>query len=157
PRGCCSGSGRWGRGRRGLGKTPAGRMRRWLLRRTAQALITLAIALTLVFVLMRLAPGDPLGRLTEDRPLTPTQIEPPPRRYCLDRPIAAQFAPFLGPLVRGNLGPSIQYGRPVTPLIADRLPATLLLGGVVLLLNFSVGVWLGVWQAVRRGSAMDRA
>jgi peptide/nickel transport system permease protein len=132
-------------------------MRRWLLRRTVQALITLAIALTLLFFLMRLAPGDPLARLTEDRPLTPTQIEDLRRRYGLDRPITVQYATFVEGLVRGDLGTSIQYGRPVTALIADRLPATLLLGGVVLLLNFSVGVWLGVWQAVRRGSAMDRA
>ena len=57
---------------------------------------------------------------------------------------------------RGDLGTSIQYGQPVTTLIADRLPATLLLGGAVLLLNFGIGVWLGVRQAVRRGSAMDR-
>ncbi len=131
-------------------------MRRWLLHRTAQALITLAIALALVFLLMRLAPGDPLSRLSEDRPLTPTQIEDLRKRYGLDRPVGAQFAAFLRGLVRGDLGTSIQYGQPVTTLIADRLPATLLLGGAVLLLNFGLGVWLGVRQAVRRGSAMDR-
>jgi len=131
-------------------------VRRWLLYRLAQAFITLAIALALVFVLMRLAPGDPLGRLSEDRPLTPAQVEDLRRRYGIDRPIAEQFVTFVGGLVRGDLGTSIQYGRPVTTLIADRLPATLLLGGAVLLLNFSIGVWLGVKQAVRRGSAMDR-
>ncbi len=131
-------------------------MRRWLLHRTAQALITLAIAVALVFFLMRLAPGDPLARLSEDRPLTPTQIEDLRKRYGLDRPVGAQFATFLRGVVRGDLGTSIQYGRPVTALIADRLPATLLLGGAVLLLNFGIGVWLGVRQAVRRGSAMDR-
>jgi len=43
-------------------------MRRWLLHRTAQATVTLAIALLLIFFLMRLAPGDPLARLSEDRP-----------------------------------------------------------------------------------------
>jgi peptide/nickel transport system permease protein len=131
-------------------------VRRWLLYRAAQALITLAIALALIFFLMRLAPGDPLGRLSEDRPLTPAQIEDLRKRYGLDRPVGAQFAAFVGGLARGDLGTSIQYGRPVTTLIADRLPATLLLGGSVLLLNFSIGIWLGVKQAVRRGSAMDR-
>jgi peptide/nickel transport system permease protein len=132
-------------------------VRRWLLYRAAQALITLAIALALIFFLMRLAPGDPLGRLSEDRPLTPAQIEDLRKRYGLDRPVGAQFAAFIGGLAQGDLGTSIQYGRPVTALIADRLPATLLLGGSVLLLNFSIGIWLGVKQAVRRGSAMDRA
>ena len=131
-------------------------MRRWLLHRTAQALITLAVALALVFFLMRLAPGDPLSRLSDDRPLSPTQIEDLRKRYGLDRPVGAQFATFLRGLARGDLGTSIQYGQPVTTLIADRLPATLLLGGTVLLLNFGIGVWLGVRQAVRRGSAMDR-
>jgi peptide/nickel transport system permease protein len=131
-------------------------VRRWLLYRAGQALLTLAIALALVFFLMRLAPGDPLGRLSEDRPLTPTQIEDLRKRYGLDRPVGVQFTAFLGGLARGDLGTSIQYGRPVTALIADRLPATLLLGGAVLLLNFGIGVWLGVMQAVRRGSAMDR-
>jgi peptide/nickel transport system permease protein len=131
-------------------------VRRWLLHRTAQALITLAIAVALVFFLMRLAPGDPLARLSEDRPLTPTQIEDLRKRYGLDRPVSAQFTAFLRGVVRGDLGTSIQYGQPVTRLIADRLPATLLLGGAVLLLNFGIGIWLGVRQAVRHGSAMDR-
>ncbi len=131
-------------------------MRRWLLNRTAQALVTLAIAITLVFFVMRLAPGDPLARLSEDRPLTPAQIEQLRARFGLDRPLGAQFVAFVGGLARGDLGTSIQYGRPVTALIADRMPATLLLGGAVLLLNFTVGVWLGVRQAVRHGGAMDR-
>jgi peptide/nickel transport system permease protein len=67
-----------------------------------------------------------------------------------------QFADFLHGVCRGELGTSIAYGLPVTTLIASRLPATLLLGGTVLLLNFTVGLWLGVRQAVRRGSREDR-
>jgi peptide/nickel transport system permease protein len=58
--------------------------------------------------------------------------------------------------VRGDLGVSIEYGRPVTALLAQRLPATVLLGGTVLLLNFTVGLWLGVRQAVQRGGTLDR-
>lgn len=132
-------------------------MRRWLFHRTAQALVTLAIALVLIFVLMRLAPGDPLARLSEDRPLTPAQIHTLRERFGLDRPVGAQFATFVGGLARGDLGTSIQYSRPVASLIVERLPATLLLGGTVLLLNFTVGVWLGVRQAERRGGPLDRS
>ena len=131
-------------------------MRRWLLYRAGQAILTLAVAITLLFILMRLTPGDPLSRLSEDRPLTPAQIDDLRRRYDLNRPIAAQFVTFVSGLVRGDLGTSIHYGQPVTTLIAERLPATLLLGGAVLVLNFGIGVWLGVNQAVRRGSLMDR-
>ncbi len=120
-------------------------------------MVTLAIALVLIFILMRLAPGDPLARLSEDRPLTPAQVVALRARFGLDRPVGAQFVSFVGALAHGDLGTSIQYGRPVIALVSERIPATLLLGGTVLLLNFTVGVWLGVRQASRRGGAEDTA
>jgi peptide/nickel transport system permease protein len=76
--------------------------------------------------------------------------------YDLDRPLLAQLASFVRGLLHGDLGTSIEYARPVTGLLIERLPATLLLGGTVLLLNFTVGLWLGVRQAVRKDSAEDR-
>jgi peptide/nickel transport system permease protein len=132
-------------------------VRRWLIRRIMQAAITLVIAVVLTFVLMRLAPGDPLGRILEDRPLTPVQIEDLRKRYGLDQPVLTQLRRFAVGLAQGDLGTSIQYARPVTTLIGERLPATLLLGGTVLLLNFTIGVWLGVKQAVRRDGPADQA
>jgi peptide/nickel transport system permease protein len=130
-------------------------VRRWLVRRTLQAALTLLIALVLLFLLIHLLPGDPLAREGE-RALTPEQTEALRARYGLDRPLIGQLATFLGGLARGNLGASIQYGRPVTGLLLERLPATALLGGTVLLLNFVLGVWLGVRQAVRKDSREDR-
>jgi peptide/nickel transport system permease protein len=129
---------------------------RWLVGRTLQALVTLLIALLLLFILMRLAPGDPLSGLSDDRPLSAVEIESLRLRYGLDRPIAAQLVDYVQGLAQGDLGTSIEYGRPVLALVTERLPATLLLGGAVLLLNFTVGIWLGVRQAVRRGAAADR-
>jgi peptide/nickel transport system permease protein len=129
---------------------------RWLVRRALQAVATFAVALVLLFVLMRAAPGDPLSRLGEHRPLSPEEIQVLRARYGLDQPIGKQFVSFLGGLVRGDLGVSIEHGRPVTGLLAERLPATVLLGGSVLLLNFTLGLWLGVRQAVRRGRREDR-
>jgi peptide/nickel transport system permease protein len=105
---------------------------------------------------MRAAPGDPLVRVDSDRPISPREIAALRARYGLDQPIGTQFAAFLGGVIRGDLGVSIEYGRPVTALLAERLPATLLLGGSVLLLNFTVGLWLGVRQAVARGGREDR-
>jgi peptide/nickel transport system permease protein len=134
----------------------AGAVSSWLLRRTAQAVITFAVAMALLFVLMRAAPGDPLSRLSEDRPLSPREVAVLRARYGLDQPVGRQFASFLRGLLRGDLGTSIEYGRPVTALLAERLPATILLGGSALLLNFTVGLWLGVRQAVRRGKREDR-
>jgi len=130
-------------------------MGRWLARRVLQAALTLAIALVLLFLLVHVLPGDPLAR-EGDRALTPQQTEALRARYGLDRPLAGQLLVFLGGLMRGDLGVSIEYGRPVTGLLLERLPATLLLGGTVLLLNFTIGLWLGVRQAVRKDSREDR-
>jgi peptide/nickel transport system permease protein len=130
-------------------------VRRWLVRRTLQAALTLLIALVLLFLLIHVLPGDPLAREGE-RALTPEQIEALRARYGLDRPLIGQLAAFLGGLAKADLGVSIQYGRPVTGLLLERLPATALLGGTVLLLNFVLGVWLGVRQAVRKDSREDR-
>jgi peptide/nickel transport system permease protein len=129
---------------------------RWLLRRTGHAVAAFAIATTILFFLMRLAPGDPLSRLSEARPLAPREVAALRARYGLDQPLGRQFLNFAQGLARGDLGVSIEYGRPVTALLGERLPATLLLGGSVLLLNFTLGLWLGVRQAVRRGRAEDR-
>lgn len=129
----------------------------WLLRRTGQALVTFLLAITLLFFLMRLTPGDPLARLSDERPMPPAAIADLRARYGLDQPLLDQFGHFLGGVLRGDLGASIEHqGRPVTALIAERLPASLLLGGLALLLNFTAGIWLGVWQARRRGTRTDR-
>ncbi len=128
----------------------------WLLRRSGEAAAAFVIALTILFFLMRAAPGDPLSRLGEARPLSPQEIAALRARYGLDQPVGAQFLAFAKGMARGDLGVSIEYGRPVTALLAERLPATLLLGGSVLLLNFTIGLWLGVRQAVRRNRLEDR-
>jgi peptide/nickel transport system permease protein len=131
-------------------------MTRWLLQRALQALVTLAVAVLLMFVLMRVAPGDPVSRLAAGRELAPAEMAALRERYGLDQPVLRQLVAFVGGALRGDLGTSIEYSRPVTALLAERLPATLLLGGTALLLNFTVGLWLGVRQAVRKGRAEDR-
>jgi peptide/nickel transport system permease protein len=128
----------------------------WLARRLLQAAITFAVVVVLLFVLMRLAPGDPLIRLQDGQPVSPEEMAWLRKLYGLDQPLLQQFLTFLGGVGRGDLGTSISYGLPVAGIIGSRLPATLLLGGTVLLLNFTLGLWLGVRQAVRRGSREDR-
>jgi peptide/nickel transport system permease protein len=129
---------------------------RWLLLRCLQAAVTLLLVAILLFCLMRLAPGDPLSRVSAEQQLTPGALAHLREQYGLDRPIARQLAVWLTGVVRGDLGTSIEYGRPITSLIAERLPATLLLGGTALLINFTLGLWLGAVQAVRRGTPVDR-
>jgi peptide/nickel transport system permease protein len=130
---------------------------RWIIRRSLQAVLTFTVAVVLLFVLMRLAPGDPLSRLSGDRAISEQELALLRKRFSLDEPIGTQFRAFLSGALRGDLGVSIEhYPERVTSLLASRIPATLLLGGTVLLLNFTLGVWLGVQQAVRRGSKFDR-
>lgn len=132
-------------------------MIRWLIVRTGQALLTLAVALVILFFLMRIVPGDPITPVTGERPQSQEEIARFRRRYCLDCPLPVQFANFVTRAIKGDLGTSIRYpGRPVTQLIRERLPYTLLLGGTVLFLNFTVGLLLGIWQAVRKGTRVDR-
>ena len=128
----------------------------WLARRLVQAAITFAVVVFLLFLLMRAAPGDPLSRLQDARPMSPEEVAWVRRLYGLDQPLLTQFVTFVKGVGRGDLGTSIAYGLPVTTIIGSRLPATLLLGGAVILLNFTAGLWLGVRHAVRRGSREDR-
>ncbi len=130
---------------------------RWLLRRLGQALATLVVATTILFFLVRLVPGDPVAAIVGERPVSQEELHNLRERYGLDRSLPGQFASFISDLARFDLGRSIQYqGLPVTTLIRQRLPASLLLGGTVLLINFTLGLALGAWQAVRKGSWADR-
>jgi peptide/nickel transport system permease protein len=113
---------------------------RWLVRRVAQAAITFAIAVVLMFVLMRIAPGDPLSRMQENRPMSPEEITHLRALYRLDQPIHRQFIAYVRGILEGDLGTSFEHGLPVTSLLASRVPATLLLGGAAILLNFTLGL-----------------
>lgn len=129
----------------------------WLVRRAVQGAATFLVVTVLLFVLMRVTPGDPLARFVEDRFTSPAEMARLRARFGLDQPIPSQFAAFVRGIATGDLGTSIaHYPESVSSLIRRRLPASLLLGGVVLLVNFTVGIWLGVIQAVHRGAALDR-
>jgi peptide/nickel transport system permease protein len=130
-------------------------VRGWLVRRLLQALLVYVIAIGAAFVLMRLAPGDPLGRLSDDRPIRPEQLVALRAAYGLDQPLLTQLGRFASGAIRGNFGTSLSQARPVGQLLLERLPASLLLGGAVLLLNFTVGLWLGVRQALASGRTTD--
>lgn len=132
-------------------------MARWLVRRLLQAAVTFLAVSVLLFLLMRLAPGDPLARLTDDRPMSAAEVARLRAVYGLDQPIGRQLRAFADAALRGDFGTSIEY-HPlrVTDLVRSRLLASLVLGVAVLLVNATLGVWLGVLQARRRGSWLDR-
>ncbi len=113
-------------------------------------------ASTLVFVLLRLAPGDPYAMRFEGLPLPRATIEARRAQRGLDDPMPVQYARWLGNIVRGELGWSEQHQRPVRDVIADLLPRTALLMGLALVTSLSLGMWLGAWQGTRAGSFGDQ-
>ncbi len=132
-------------------------MTRWLVRRILQAVVTFVVVTVLLFVLMRLTPGDPLERVAGDRQMSAEAVAALRHRFGIDQPIAAQFRTFVAGALAGDLGVSIEhYPTKVSTLVMSRLPASLLLGGTVLLLTFSIGIALGVFQAVNRRRLADR-
>ena len=139
------------------------RQRPWLtwLRTIALYAVTLWAVVTLVFLIPRLLPGDPL--LSLDDPDSGAYVSDPGARarleayYGLDRPLTGQYAEYLSGLARGDLGWSISQNAPVTGLLTRRLPWTLLLTGGALALSSAIGFLAGVAGAWRRGRALDRA
>ncbi|HEX9167000.1 MAG TPA: hypothetical protein VF862_13895, partial [Gemmatimonadales bacterium] len=82
---------------------------RWLAGRTLQALLTFLVSVLLLFVLMRLTPGDPLARLEGDSQLSAAETAALRERFGLDQPLAAQLGAFLSGAARGDLGVSIGH------------------------------------------------
>jgi ABC-type dipeptide/oligopeptide/nickel transport systems, permease components len=127
----------------------------FLLRKVGAALIVLLLASVLVFLGIRALPGDPALALGgEDRdPAVLAQIR---QSYGLDQPLPLQYIRWLGHLVRGDLG-SDQRQLPVAHTIVTRLPITLELAGLAILLGSVLGIVAGVIAAVRRGRPADYA
>lgn len=109
-----------------------------------------------VFLIIHLAPGDPALLLVGER--APQEVYDRVRHaWGLDRPLVAQYLTFLGNVLRGDLGTSIQMRRPVIDLLMAAMPVTLELGLTAMALAVVVGVMAGVISAVRAGSAADQA
>jgi peptide/nickel transport system permease protein len=123
----------------------------------AQYLLVLVLTVAMNFVLPRMMPGSPLVFLAGEDVgfLTPEQRRQLYALYGLDQPQWKQFVTYVANLVRGELGYSFQRGRPIADIIAERLPWTLLLVGISLILATLIGAALGAVAAWRRGSALD--
>ncbi len=114
--------------------------------RTLVGAVVVAGVVTLTFLLVRLAPGDPVERLLGPT-ATPAQLAAQRRALGLDRPLAAQYAIWLARFVRGDWGRSIATGRPVRELLGDAVPATVALVGTSLILSYLLGLAVGAWQS----------
>ncbi|WP_283138252.1 ABC transporter permease [Rhizohabitans arisaemae] len=126
-----------------------------LLARAGSALITLLIAVAVVFLGVRALPGDPAVALVGQEG-DPAALEAVRRQYGLDQPIAVQFVKYLEQIVTGNLGTSVRTGLPVSEVIAGAIPVTLELAVVSMSVAVAIGVTTGVIAALGRGRLIGR-
>ncbi len=132
-------------------------MLRLVLRRSVTGLAMLVALSLLVFVLLRLTPGDPIDALINPNvAMTAADIAAIRERYGLDRPLPVQYFSWLGEVARGNLGHSLQRANEtVAGLIGARIGPTLLLMGAALVLAIIIGIAAGVAGAVFRNGPLD--
>ena len=128
----------------------------FLLRRVALAIPTLGGVLVVVFLLLYVAPGDPVQEMVGER-ADPETVARLRRELRLDDPLPTQFAHYAGGVLRGQLGRSYITGRPILSDILERFPKTLLLAGTAMLFASILGITLGVLSAQKPGGWLDRA
>lgn len=129
-------------------------MIKFILRRILVTIPVLFGIVFLVFALARLVPGDPCRAILGER-ATDAVCDDFIVRYGLDQPIPVQFGRYLEQLASGDLGNSIKHSQPVTELLIERLPTTIELTALAMLLAISIGVPLGLVSAYRRNSPVD--
>ena len=127
----------------------------FVVRRVLSVIPVLLIVAVLVFLMLRLVPGDPAAVIAGDT-ATDEQVQALRERMGLEKPLPAQFAIWIGNVLRGDLGESYFFKKPVAELIGQRLEPTLALGLCALLLAILVAVPIGVLAAFRQGSWIDR-
>ncbi len=129
-------------------------MRVYVLRRIAQSAVTLLGVSVLVFVILRVLPGDPARMLLPDG-APESAVRELNRQLGLEKPLLVQYGLFLRSVVRGDFGQSFQYRAPALAVVLERLPATIHLTLAAMVLTIVLGVSLGILAAVRRGTRYD--
>ena len=128
----------------------------YILRRLLAAIPTLLAVLTLVFVIVRIVPGDPAIVILGDQ-ATPASIAALHAKLGLDRPIWEQYVAFLTQSLSGDFGRSMVTGRPILTDVGAVLPHTIDLTVASLLVGAAVGVPVGIWAALHRNRPIDYA
>ena len=129
-------------------------MAQYIIRRILYSIPVLIGILVVTFVIARSIPGDPCKAMLGEK-ATKEVCERFSREHGLDKSIPVQFVIFMKDIVRGDFGESIRYSRPITIILIERLPTTLELGFIALVIAVMVGIPLGVISAVKRNSIID--
>jgi peptide/nickel transport system permease protein len=137
-------------------------MTAYIIRRCIIGVIILLLVTILVFLFIRLLPGDPLmvfmGNFNPSGSQSrfgPEQLEILRHEFGLDRPLPVQYWDWLTDILRGDLGESITIGQDIGMLIADALPRTAYIGFISFVIGVVGGIFIGIICAIRRGSWMD--
>jgi peptide/nickel transport system permease protein len=126
----------------------------FLPRRLLQLIPTLFLVSVLIFGLQQLLPGDPaLVMAGEEK--DPEVIEQIRKQYRLDQPLPVQYAYWIAGVVQGDLGESMRIKKPVSELIAEKLPVTIQLATMAMAFALLIGIPAGVLSAVKKGTAWD--
>jgi peptide/nickel transport system permease protein len=128
----------------------------YIIRRTLAALLVILAVATLVFFMLRIVPGDPLGAMLAE--VDPTAAEELRRKLGLDQPVYVQYVLWLGRLLQGDLGNSI-YGSnvAVSQIIAEAIPRTLSLTALSALVALSIALPAGIISALRKNTWLDHS
>jgi peptide/nickel transport system permease protein len=129
-------------------------MTTFILRRLFLSIPVLLGILIVTFAMGHMIPGDPCRAILGEK-ATQASCDAFIERYGLDKPLPVQFGIYIGNFLKGDLGDSLKFGRPVTTLLVERLPVTAELAMAALLFATLVGVPLGIMAAYRRNSALD--
>lgn len=127
-----------------------------LSRRLLRAIPVILGVSILVFLLMHLAPGDPVSLLLPDE-ATQEDIDRTRREWGLDQPLPLQYWQFLVRAVQGDFGHSLRFGEPVLKLLVERLPATIELALLSLGISIGIAIPIGILSAVHHNSLWDHA
>ena len=132
-------------------------MARYIASRLLQGLALVLAVVILNFVLVHAAPGDPVETIAgASGGMSPELMAQLRAQYGLDRPLPVQLGVYLGKVLRGDLGYSYFFNLPVTAMIAERVPATLLLVLSAVLVAFVVGTALGVLSSRKPNGALSQ-
>jgi peptide/nickel transport system permease protein len=130
----------------------------YLVRRFIQSVVVLVIVSILVFVAMRLLPGDPIRMIitaSNTESFTEEQITQVRHEYGLDRPMFIQYFDWVGGFLRGDMGDSILQKVPVSDEVVRRIPITFHLGILAFIIGLLIGIPVGIIGAVRRATWLD--
>jgi peptide/nickel transport system permease protein len=131
-------------------------MSRYLIRRTLESIPVILGVSILVFMLLRLIPGDPAVAMLGER-ASQANVEAIRERLGLNKPLPEQYIIWMGNLLRGDLGNTVRGNIPIANELAHRFPATIELALVAITLATIIGIPAGIVSAVKRNTAMDAA